>query len=203
MIFPTIVALDLEGVFTPEIWIAVARHTGISELERTTRDEPDYDKLMRFRIDLLQKHGLSLADIQQLIANMQVLPGAQAFMAWLRARTQVAIISDTFYEFAMPLMSQLDYPMLLCHTLQTNAEGMIVDYHLRQPQPKRQAIRAFKQLQFRVFAAGDSYNDTAMLAEADQGFLFRPSANVIADFPQFPVANSYEELQAYLLPLLS
>ncbi len=195
MSHPPIVTLDLEGVFTPEIWIAFAEKTGIPELRRTTREEPDYDKLMRFRIDLLRERGLTLRDIQAVIAEMDLLPGALEFLDWLRARTQVIILSDTFYEFAAPLMAKLGHPTLFCNMLEVDETGMIVDYHMRFEDGKRAAVLALKLLNFRVLAAGDSYNDASMLLEADRGVLFRPPANVVADFPQFPVATEYEELK--------
>lgn len=191
-----IVCLDLEGVLVPEIWIAFAERTGIAELRRTTRDEPDYDKLMRFRLDLLRRHGLKLEDIQEVIAGMGPEPGAKAFLDALRERYQVVILSDTFYEFAMPLMAQLGMPTLFCHRLETDAEGFVAAYHLRQPDQKRQAVKAFKGLAFRCIAAGDSYNDTAMLAEAHAGILFRPPDNVVREFPQFPVTRDYAALRA-------
>lgn len=199
---PTIVTLDLEGVFTPEIWIAFADKVGIPELRRTTRDEPDYDKLMRFRIALLKDHGLTLADIQAVIAEMSPLPGAREFLDWLRARAQVIILSDTFYQFAQPLMAKLNYPTLLCHSLVVDASGMITDYRLRMPDSKRAAVNALKAINFTIVAAGDSYNDVTMLKEADQGFLFRPPENVKAEFPQFPVAEDYETLKGYIEPWL-
>ena len=194
-----VVCLDLEGVLVPEIWIEFSQRTGIAEFSRTTRDEPDYDKLMRFRIDLLAQHGLKLADIQGVIAGMSPLPGAQEFLAGLRERFQVIILSDTFYEFADPLMAQLGRPTLLCHRLVTDARGRIQDYRIRLPDQKRKAVRAFRDLAFEVIAAGDSYNDTAMLAEADAGILFRPPQNVIAEFPQFPVTRTYAQLRAAFL----
>jgi phosphoserine/homoserine phosphotransferase len=194
-----IACLDLEGVLVPEIWIDVAERTGIDALRRTTRDEPDYDVLMRGRLRILAEHGLGLADIQQVIAGMRPLPGARDFLDWLRERFQVVILSDTFYEFADPLMAQLGRPTLLCHRLETDAAGRIVAYHIRLPDQKRRAVRAFRDLAFRVVAAGDSYNDTAMLAEADAGILFRPPRNVIDEFPQFPVATTYDELRAAFL----
>ena len=191
-----IVCLDLEGVLVPEIWIAFSERTGIPELRRTTRDEPDYDKLMRFRLDLLRKHGLGLKDIQAVIAGMGPEPGARDFLDALRQRYQVVILSDTFYEFAMPLMAQLGMPTLFCHRLETDAAGFVAAYHLRQPDQKRQAVKAFKGLAFQVIAAGDSYNDTAMLAEADAGILFRPPQNVVDEFPQYPVVRDYAGLRA-------
>ena len=191
-----IVCLDLEGVLVPEIWIAFSERTGIPELRRTTRDEPDYDKLMRFRLDLLRRHGLKLSDIQEVIAGMGPEPGAKAFLDALRERYQVVILSDTFYEFAMPLMAQLGMPTLFCHKLETDAAGFVAAYHLRMPNQKREAVKAFKALNFQVMAAGDSYNDTAMLAEAHAGILFRPPDNVIREFPQFPVVRDYAGLRA-------
>ena len=191
-----IVCLDLEGVLVPEIWIAFSERTGIAELRRTTRDEPDYDKLMRFRLDLLRRNGLKLRDIQQVIAGMGPEPGARDFLDALRQRYQVVILSDTFYEFAMPLMAQLGMPTLFCHRLEADADGFVAAYHLRQPDQKRQAVRAFKGLHFRCIAAGDSYNDTAMLGEAHAGILFRPPDNVVREFPQFPVTRDYAALRA-------
>ena len=191
-----IVCLDLEGVLVPEIWIAFSERTGIAELRRTTRDEPDYDKLMRFRLDLLRRNGLKLRDIQQVIAGMGPEPGARDFLDALRQRYQVVILSDTFYEFAMPLMAQLGMPTLFCHRLETDAQGYVSAYHLRLPDQKRAAVRAFQALAFRVVAAGDSYNDTAMLGAADAGILFRPPANVVEQFPQFPVVREYAALAA-------
>lgn len=190
-----LVCLDLEGVLVPEIWIAFAEATGIAELKRTTRDEPDYDKLMRFRLGLLKRHGLGLSDIQRVIAALTPLPGAQDFLAALRRDYQVVILSDTFYEFALPLMAQLDYPTLFCHRLETDAAGWVTDYRLRMPNQKQESVRRFKELNFKVIAAGDSYNDTAMLAEADAGILFHPPQNVIDEFPQFPVTMNYTELR--------
>ena len=188
-----IACLDLEGVLIPEVWINFAERTGIEELRATTRDIPDYDVLMKQRLRILAQHELGLADIQQVIAGMRPLDGAIEFLDWLRERFQVVILSDTFYEFAEPFMRQLAWPTLLCHRLETDEAGMVVDYHLRQADPKREAVKAFKSLNFRVIATGDSYNDTTMLAEADAGILFRPPENVIAEFPQFPVATDYEE----------
>ena len=189
-----IVCLDVEGVLVPEIWIEFSRRTGIPELSRTTRDEPDYDKLMKFRLRLLSEHKLGLPDIQKVIADMGPLPGAKAFLDDLRERFQVLLLSDTFYEFAMPLMRQLGLPTLLCHRLETDDKGYVVDYRLRMPDQKRAAVRAMKELNFKVIAAGDSYNDTAMLGEAHSGILFCPPENVIREFPQYPVTLDYGEL---------
>jgi phosphoserine/homoserine phosphotransferase len=190
-----IACLDLEGVLVPEIWISVAARTGIAALERTTRDEPDYDELMRGRLAILDEHRLTLRDIQAVIDGMAPLDGAREFLAWLRARTQVIILSDTFYEFAAPLMRKLDHPTLFCNMLEVDAHQRITGYRLRIPDGKRRAVEALRALAFRTVAAGDSYNDTTMLAAADAGILFRPPANVIADFPQFPIATTYPELE--------
>jgi phosphoserine/homoserine phosphotransferase len=191
-----IACLDLEGVLIPEIWINVAERTGIAELRRTTRDEPDYDRLMRGRLDLLEQHKLGIRDIQQVIAGMQPLPGANEFLGWLRERFQLLILSDTFYQFAKPLMSQLGSPTLFCHDLDVDEAGRVTGYRLRQDDSKRRAVQALRGLQFTTIAAGDSYNDTAMLAEADAGILYRPPENVAREFPQFPVARNYDELRA-------
>ncbi len=193
---PLIACLDLEGVLVPEIWIGVAEVTGIPELRRTTRDEPDYDKLMRGRLAILEREKLGIADIQKVIAGMRPLDGAPAFLDWLRTRAQVIILSDTFMQFAQPLMAQLGYPTLFCHSLVIDDAGRIRDYTLRIADGKRKAVMALKLLNFRVAAAGDSYNDTTMLDEADRGILFRPPDNVIRDFPQFPVTQTYDELRA-------
>jgi len=191
-----LVCLDLEGVLVPEIWIEFADRAGIPELRRTTRDEPDYDVLMRYRLDLLKQHKLGLPDIQKVIAAMGPLPGAREFLDALRRDFQVVILSDTFYEFAMPLMAQLGFPTLFCHKLEADAAGFLVNYRLRMPNQKQEAVRRFKEINFRVIAAGDSYNDTAMLGEAHAGILFHPPQNVIDEFPQFPVALSYAGLRA-------
>ena len=191
-----LVCLDLEGVLVPEIWIEFAKRTGISELRRTTRDEPDYDKLMTYRLDLLKTHKLGLPDIQKVIADMGPMTGAKEFLDQLRRDFQVIILSDTFYEFAMPLMEQLGMPTLFCHKLEADATGFLVNYHLRMPNQKKEAVRRFKELRFDVIAAGDSYNDTAMLIEAHAGILFHPPQNVIDEFPQFPVAMNYAALRA-------
>ncbi len=189
-----IAALDLEGVLIPEIWIGFAEKTGIDELRATTRDIPDYDVLMKQRLSLLQQQ-LGLPDIQEVIATMSPLEGAKEFVDWLKQRFQLIILSDTFYEFSQPLMRQLDFPTLFCHRLIADDSGAIVDYKLRQVDPKRQCVKAFHQLNYRVIASGDSYNDTTMLSEADAGILFRAPDNVIAEFPQFPSVTSYEELK--------
>jgi phosphoserine/homoserine phosphotransferase len=191
-----LVCLDLEGVLVPEIWIEFAERTGIPELRRTTRDEPDYDKLMTYRLDLLRSHKLGLPDIQKVISAMGPLPGAKEFLDALRRDYQLVILSDTFYEFAMPLMAQLGMPALFCHKLEADAEGFLVNYHLRMPNQKKEAVQRFKELNFKVIAAGDSYNDTAMLGEAHAGILFHPPQNVIDEFPQFPVTMNYTELRA-------
>lgn len=189
----TLVTLDLEGVLVPEIWIAVAERTGIDALRRTTRDEPDYDVLMRYRLDVLAEHGLSMSLIQDVIAGLGPLPGAREFLDELRARTQVVLLSDTFEQFAAPLMRELGMPTVFCHRLVVDGDR-IVDYRLRQPDQKRRSVQAFHSLQYKVIAAGDSYNDTSMLGEADVGILFRAPDNVIEEFPQFPAVTAYDEL---------
>ena len=194
-----IACLDLEGVLVPEIWVDVAERTGIDALRRTTRDEPDYDRLMRGRLEILERHGLGLPDIARVIGTMRPLEGAADFLDWLRARFPVLILSDTFAEFAAPLLAQLGHPTLFCHRLETDASGRIVGYRIRLPDQKRRTVRALHELAFRVIAAGDSYNDTPMLGEADTGILFRPPENVVREFPQFPVTHTYDELRAAFL----
>jgi len=194
-----VACLDLEGVLIPEIWINVAERTGIEALRRTTREEPDYDALMRGRLAILERHGLGLPDIQRVIGTMRPLEGARDFLEWLRERFQVLILSDTFYEFADPLMAQLGRPTLFCHSLETDAAGRITGYRIRLPDQKRRTVRALHDLAFRVVAAGDSYNDTAMLGEADAGILFRPPDNVVREFPHFPVTHGYDELRRAFL----
>ncbi len=194
-----VACLDLEGVLVPEIWIHVAERTGIDELRLTTRDEPDYDVLMKRRLQILADHRLGLPDIREVIGGMRPLEGAPRFLDWLREHFQVVILSDTFYQFAEPLMRQLGFPTLLCHNLEVAEDGRIVDYRIRLPDQKRRAVEAFRALHFRIVAAGDSYNDTSMLAEADAGILFRPPENVIAEFPQFRVTSTYDELEAAFL----
>ncbi len=188
-----IVCLDLEGVLVPEIWINFAERTGIEELRATTRDVPDYDVLMRRRLKILHEKGLKLADIESVIDGLGPMEGAKDFIARLKERFQVVILSDTFYEFARPLMRQLDWPTLFCHSLIVK-DGAIADYKLRMKDHKRRAVEAFRNLNFTVLAAGDSYNDTTMLGEADHGFLFRAPANVIEEFPQFPHVTDYGDL---------
>ena len=191
-----IACLDLEGVLIPEVWINFAERTGIEELRATTRDIPDYDQLMRQRLAILDEHRLGIRDIQDVIAGMDPLPGASEALDWLRERFQVVILSDTFYEFGEPFMRKLGWPTLLCHRLEIDEHGMVSNYLIRQPDPKRQSVKAFHSLRYRTIATGDSYNDTSMLSEADAGILFCPPQNVIDEFPQFPVATSYEELRA-------
>jgi len=191
-----IACLDLEGVLIPEVWINFAERTGIDALRATTRDIPDYDQLMTQRLEILREHNLGLNEIQEVIDGMDPLPGAGEALDWLRQRFQVVILSDTFYEFAEPFMRKLGWPTILCHKLEVDGDGMITDYKIRQPDPKRASVKAFHSLNFRCIATGDSYNDTTMLSEADAGILFRPPPNVIEEFPQFPVAREYDELQA-------
>jgi phosphoserine/homoserine phosphotransferase len=198
----SIVVLDLEGVLTPEIWISVAEKTGIPELRRTTRDEPDYDKLMRARIKILDQHGLKLADIQEVIATLRPLPGALEFLRELRALTQVIILSDTFEEFAKPVMRQLEWPSIFCNHLVVE-DGRIAGYQLRQEQPKRSAVAALKTLRYFLIAAGDSFNDTAMLAEAHAGFLFHAPEHIRKQFPQFPAFEEYGDLLAAMKAALA
>jgi len=194
---PELVCLDLEGVLVPEIWITVAERTGIDELRRTTRDEPDYDVLMRYRLAILDRDGLRLPDIQAVIATMAPLPGAVEFLDWLRERfSGVIILSDTFAEFAHPLMRQLGFPTLFCHSLEVTEDGRITGYRLRMPEQKRASVQALQSVTFRVIAAGDSYNDTAMLLAADAGILFDAPQHVIDEFPQLPVARGYDELRS-------
>ncbi|OUS16880.1 phosphoserine phosphatase [Gammaproteobacteria bacterium 50_400_T64] len=195
-----IACLDLEGVLIPEIWIAFAEETGIEALKATTRDIPDYDVLMQQRLRILDEHGLGLNEIQAVIARLKPLDGAVEFVDWLRERFQVIILSDTFYEFSQPLMRQLGFPTLLCHQLEVDEKsGRVTDYKLRQANPKRQAVLSLKSLYYRIIAAGDSYNDTTMLSEADEGILFMAPDNVVAEFPQFPAIYGYDNLkQAFI-----
>jgi phosphoserine/homoserine phosphotransferase len=189
----TIVTLDLEGVLVPEIWIAVAERTGIAELRRTTRDEPDYDKLMRYRLELMDKHGITLSRIQEVIGGLTPLPGGAEFLRTLREETQVIILSDTFEQFAAPLMRQLGWPTLLCHRLVV-AEDRITGYQLRQADQKRKSVKALQELNYQVIAAGDSFNDTTMLAQADHAYLFHAPPALVKQFSQFPAVEEYAEL---------
>ncbi len=189
----TLVTLDMEGVLTPEIWIAVAEKTGIPELRRTTRDEPDYDKLMHYRIDIMDRHGITLSQIQEVIGTLRPLPGGKEFLDELRSLLQVIILSDTFEQFAAPLMRQLNWPTLFCHRLVVQNDR-ITGYQLRQPNQKQKSVAALKSLNYRVISAGDSYNDTAMLGEADTGFLIHAPDKVKQEFPQFKAVDSHAEL---------
>ena len=192
---PVIVCLDLEGVLVPEIWINVALKTGIEELKITTREMPDYDKLMKQRLAILDRHNLTIGDIQEVIERMGPLEGASEFVTWLRERCQIIILSDTFYQFALPLMRELGFPTLFCNQLEIDRTGRIVNYHMRLQNQKKHSVAAFKSLNFHTLAAGDAYNDTAMLGEADAGFFFRPPDHLPKEFPQFPVTRTYRELQ--------
>ncbi len=191
-----IACLDLEGVLIPEVWINVAERTGIEELQLTTRDIADYDELMSYRLKVLDKHNLKLADIEQVIETLTPLDGALDFLNWLRERFQVIILSDTFYQFAGPFMRQLGWPTLFCHYLDVESDGTISNYRLRMPDQKRHSVEALRSVNFRTIATGDSYNDTTMLGAADAGILFCPPDNVVREFPQFPVTRSYDELRA-------
>ncbi len=193
-----IVCSDLEGVFTPEVWINVAEKTGIPELRRTTRDEPDYHKLMRWRLRILDEHDLKLHDIQNVIAQIEPLDGAIEFIQWVKERTQLIVVSDTFIQFAEPLMKKLGRPTLFCHTLVMDETNRIVDFKMRQPDPKRRTVEALQGLKYQVVAMGDSYNDISMLRQAEEGILFRPPRNVINDHPQFPVTWEYDEIKKIL-----
>lgn len=193
---PVIACLDLEGVLVPEIWINVALKTGIEELKITTREMPDYDALMKRRLAILDQHKLTIADIQSVIDKMGPLEGAPDFIRWLRERCQVIILSDTFYQFALPLMRQLGFPTLFCNQLEIDGQGRIANYHMRMQNQKKHSVAAFKSLNFFTMAAGDAYNDTAMLGEADAGFFFRPPDHLPKEFPQFPVTQTYRELEA-------
>ena len=189
------VCLDLEGVLIPEIWIAVAKKTGVSELLRTTRDEPDYDKLMNYRLDLLEKNSIDLPCIQKVIGSLEPLPGAYDFVQWIRSKTRLVILSDTFSEFADPLMKKLDFPTLFCHSLIIDQNQKISGYKLRQKNHKQKAVEAFQSLNFSVTAAGDSYNDLTMLKKAENGILFCPPSSLMDAYPDFPVALSYDDLK--------
>jgi len=192
---PPFLAIDLEGILLPEIWIAVSESTGIPQLRLTTRDVDNYDQLMQMRLGILEEHKLGLADIQSVIANMDVLPGAQEWLAWARQKLPVIIITDSYYELVAPFMPKLNYPTVLAHQLEVNGAGMLVNYHLRTAEGKRKTLESLRQLGFHTMAVGDSYNDMGMLQAAHQGVLYHPSAKVQADYPQFPVALTYSELR--------
>ena len=193
-----VVCSDLEGVFVPEVWINVARITGIDSLKITTRDEPDYDKLMKYRLKILDEHNLKIQDIQEVISNIKPLEGALEFTKWLREVSRFVIVSDTFQEFAKPLMKQLDDPFILCHSLEIAKDGQITNYKLRQSDPKRRTVEAFQSMNFKVIAFGDSYNDVSMLKKAEVGILFCPPQKVVDEFPELPVAHDYAELKALI-----
>lgn len=197
-----LVCLDLEGVLIPEIWVAFAEQAGLEELKRTTRDEPDYDRLMRYRLDILERHDFTIRDVERVVATLEPLPGAVEFYDWLKSQAGVIILSDTFREFAWPLMAKLDYPTLFCHRLVLDDKGRIVDYRLRQQDQKRKAVESLKSLNFRVLAAGDSYNDLTMIQSADHGFFFRPPDSLVEEQPDYPVARTHEELRELLEPHL-
>jgi len=192
-----VLCLDLEGVLIPEIWVGVAERTGIEELRKTTRDVPVYDDLMRMRLGILDLHGIDFATIQAVIGTLRPLPGAAAFLEWARKHFQVVIVSDTFYEFAEPLMAQLHWPLLLCHRLEV-VSGRIAGYRIRQADPKRQSVKAFQSLQYKVFAVGDSYNDVPMLEQADRSYFYRCPPAIAKQYPQFPLADDYPALQELL-----
>ena len=192
---PTLIATDLESILVPEIWISIAEKTGIKELRLTTRDVPDYDRLMKKRLQILTRNNLSLNDIQSVIETIKPFDGAIEFMDWIKTRYPIIIISDTFYEFAHPLIKKLNYPTIFCHSLETNKNHMILNYHLRKSGTKKNTVDSFKNLGFRVIAIGDSYNDTEMLKEADTGILFNASPKTISEFPQFPALDTYKELK--------
>ena len=195
---PVVTCLDMEGVLVPEIWISVAEKMGIPELQVTTRDIPDYDELMKRRLTILKQHQVGLPDIQRIVDGLAPLDGAADFLGWLRERCQVVVLSDTYYEFVWPLMRQLRFPTLFCHTLEVDEKGIITNYYLRQRDQKRHAVKALKGLEFRVLAGGDSYNDISMLTEADTGIFFRPPDSIRTEYPQFPVTQTYAEFQEQL-----
>ena len=197
-----IVCLDLEGVLLPEIWIAFAKKTGIEELKKTTKDEPNYDKLMAYRLSILNKHNFKLKDIQNVVENLEPLDGAKEFVSWVTSKTRLVILSDTFDEFIKPLMNKIENPTLFCHSLKINNSGYIENYSLRIKDHKKKAVEYFKKLNFKTFAAGDSYNDLSMIDEADYGSLFCPPQNLISERPDLNVANTYAELQSILKDLI-
>ena len=197
-----IVCFDLEGVFTPEVWIAVSKATGIDDLKLTTRDISDYDVLMKNRIAILKKNNITLKRIQEIISNMDLLSGARDFLDYIRSVSQVVIVTDSFIEFVMPFMEKLGFPLCFCHNLETNEEGIITDYKIRTSEMKKNTVLALKQLNYEVIAAGDSYNDVSMLKEAKHGILFRPPKNVVDQFPELPIVSEYEELKVLILKYL-
>ncbi|MBQ6564853.1 MAG: bifunctional phosphoserine phosphatase/homoserine phosphotransferase ThrH [Clostridiales bacterium] len=198
-----IVCLDLEGVLVPEIWIAFSEASGIPELRRTTRDEPDYDKLMRWRLGILKEHGLGLKDIQKTIATIDPMPGAKEFIDTLRSETQVLILSDTFEQFASPLMKKLGWPTIFCNSLEVGENGEITGYKIRVPQSKLSTVKALQSIGFDTIASGDSYNDLAMIQASKAGFLFRTTEKIRADFPELPAFESYDDLLAAIRSVLS
>ncbi len=198
-----ILCSDLEGVFVPEVWINVAKKTGIEELKLTTRDISDYDVLMTRRLKILKEHNLTLKDIQDVIATIKPLDGAKEFLDFIQTKIPLIVVSDTFKEFAEPLMAQLGNPTLLCHSLTTDEKGMITHYNLRQKDPKRKVVEALQGLTYKIIAMGDSYNDTSMLQQAEHGILYSPPQNVIDEFPQFPVVTNYVELKKELSKIIS
>ncbi|MHA2392936.1 MAG: bifunctional phosphoserine phosphatase/homoserine phosphotransferase ThrH [Promethearchaeota archaeon] len=193
-----IVCLDLEGVFTPEIWEVVAVTTGIDELKLTTRDIPDYDVLMKKRLKILEDNNISLKDIQEIITGIELLPGAFEFSNWLRSNAQVIIVTDSFIEFIQPFAKKLNYPLIFCHNLELNNKGMIINYNLRLKEMKKRTVTAFKSMNYTIIAIGDSYNDIGMLETADYGILFKPPENVEREYPQFPVITEYSKLKALI-----
>ena len=193
-----VVCFDLEGVFTPEIWISVAEATKIDELKLTTREEPDYDKLMKKRIELLRRNGINLKRIQEIVSKMELLPGAEKFMNWIRSVAQVAVITDNYKEFLMPILKKLGYPLCFHHQLEVDENGSIVNYHLTTKDMKRKAVQFFRDMNYKVIAVGDSYNDIDMLKAAEQGILFKPPQKITEEFPEFPVVNNYADFKAIL-----
>jgi phosphoserine/homoserine phosphotransferase len=197
-----IVCFDMEGVFTPEIWVNVARKTGIEQLKITTRDEPDYDKLMKYRIGILESNNITLKYIQEVIATLDLLPGALDFFNRVRSKSQAIVVTDSFVEFAMPFIEKLGRPLVLCHNLETDSRNMITGYRLRQPDPKRKVVEAFQNLCYKVIGIGDSYNDMGMIEQADKGIFFCPPDKVVKDYPQYPITRNYTELEALITDYL-
>lgn len=200
---PAILGMDLEGVLIPEVWIAFSEKTGIEKLRLTTRDVESYDELMSMRLSILKENKLKLSDIQDVIATLDPLPGALDFVNWAKENTQLVILSDTYYEFAKPLMKKLGYPTLFCHSLETDSDGFITDYKLRDPDSKRKAVLSFKEQNFYTVCTGDSFNDTTMLKEADKGILFHAPSSIAERFPQFDSLQEYDELKAAVLDAIT